>query len=54
LILSPRRMVDVMIKHDLHRLPVVNAVDKVVGVIYLRDRYNVIVKTLLEDKKEGA
>jgi CBS domain-containing protein len=48
------KCLDVMIKHNLQRLPVINADKKVVGVMYLRDIYNAVVKTLLEDEKEGA
>jgi CBS domain-containing protein len=38
-----------MVKHNLQRIPVINKEGKVVGMVYIRDIYYTIVKTLLED-----
>ncbi len=45
---------DLIIKHNLQRVPVLNKEKKVVGIIYVRDLYHAIVKVLLDDKGEGA
>ncbi|GMT46453.1 hypothetical protein MNBD_NITROSPIRAE03-831 [hydrothermal vent metagenome] len=45
---------DLIIKHNLQRVPVLNKDKKVVGIIYVRDLYHAIVKVLLDDKGEGV
>ncbi len=45
---------DLIIKHNLQRVPVLNKEKKVVGIIYVRDLYHAIVKVLLDDKEEGV
>ncbi|NOZ25010.1 MAG: CBS domain-containing protein [Nitrospirae bacterium] len=42
---------DFIVKHNLQRVPVVNKERKVVGIIYVRDLYNAIVKVLMNDKE---
>ncbi len=42
---------DFIVKHNLQRVPVVDREKRVVGIIYVRDLYNAIVKVLLNDKE---
>ena len=42
---------DFFVKHNLQRLPVVNGQKQVVGMIYIRDIYYALVKTLFEGKE---
>jgi len=39
---------DMMVKHNLQRVPVVNKDGKVLGIVYVRDLYYALVKTLLD------
>lgn len=39
---------DFIVKHNIQRLPVLGAEKKVVGIIYLRDIYYAIVKTMFD------
>jgi len=39
---------DIMVKNNLQRIPVVDKDRKVVGIVYVRDLYYALVKTLLE------
>ena len=39
---------DLLIKKNLQRLPVVNQENKVVGIVYIRDLYNVISKLFVD------
>ncbi|VAX30491.1 hypothetical protein MNBD_NITROSPIRAE02-1682 [hydrothermal vent metagenome] len=43
---------DLVVKHGLHRLPVLNGEKKVVGMIYIRDLYQAIVQALFEKEEE--
>lgn len=43
---------DFFVQHNLQRLPVVNTDKKVVGMIYIRDIYYALVKTLFDDGRE--
>lgn len=40
---------DFIVNHNIQRIPVVNSTKKVVGIIYLRDIYYAIVKTMFDD-----
>lgn len=42
---------DLVVKHNLQRIPVLNKDGKVIGIVYVRDLYYAIVKALLE--KDG-
>ncbi len=42
---------DLLIKHNLQRLPVLSEQKKVVGMIYIRDLYYAIVKVLFEGEE---
>jgi len=44
---------DLIVKHNLQRVPVMNKEKKVVGIIYVRDLYNAIVKVLLDEEVEN-
>ncbi len=39
---------DLMVRHNLQRVPVVNKEKRVTGIVYVRDLYYAIVKALLE------
>ncbi len=41
---------DLIVKHNLQRVPVVNKAKEVVGIVYVRDLYYAIVKALLEEE----
>ncbi len=43
---------DLIVKHNLQRLPVLDREKRVVGIVYVRDLYYAIVKALFE-KEEG-
>jgi len=43
---------DLVVKHSLQRLPVLNKDKKVIGMIYIRDLYQAIVQALLDKDKE--
>ncbi len=43
---------DMMVKHNLQRIPVINKDKRVVGIVYVRDLYYAIVKALLEKEDE--
>jgi len=45
--------VDLMIKHDIKRVPVVDQTGKVVGMIYERDVFNAITNAMFDDRPEG-
>jgi len=45
---------DHMIKHNMTRVPVVNENDRVVGVVYELDLFNIIVDVLLEMQKKSG
>jgi CBS domain-containing protein len=45
--------VDLMIKHDIKRVPVVDQTGKVVGMIYERDVFNTITNAMFDDRPEG-
>jgi len=46
------KSVDLMLKYKIHSLPVLDAAGKVVGTVYERDLFYVIVKAMLD--KEGG
>ncbi len=41
---------DLIVKHNLQRVPVVDKQKKVVGIVYVRDLYYAIIKVLLEEE----
>lgn len=43
-----------IIKHNLHRLPVMDSSGHVRGMIFIRDIYNALVKSMLKDNVEGG
>ncbi len=43
---------DLVVKHGLHRLPVLDRDKKVVGMIYIRDLYQAIVQALFEKEEK--
>ena len=45
--------VDLMIKHDIKRVPVLDQSGKVVGMIYERDVFNTITNAMFDDRPEG-
>jgi len=45
--------VDLMIKHDIKRVPVLDQSGKVVGMIYERDVFNTITNAMFDDPPEG-
>lgn len=47
------KCLDIMLHHEINRLPVVGRQQKVTGVIYLRDLYYAVIKTLLDNNKGG-
>jgi CBS domain-containing protein len=51
---SMMECVDLMIKKNIKRLPVLDRDGKVVGMIYERDVFNVITKAMLDVDKEGT
>jgi len=42
---------DFVVRHNLQRLPVLNEQNQVVGIIYIRDIYYALVKTLFDEKE---
>ncbi|RJQ47128.1 MAG: CBS domain-containing protein [Nitrospiraceae bacterium] len=46
--------VDHMIKHNVKRLPVLNKESKVVGMLYERDLFFVITRSMLDENSGGA
>jgi CBS domain-containing protein len=42
---------DLMIKKNMQRLPVVNKEDKVVGIVYIRDIFNVISQIFVDQSE---
>jgi CBS domain-containing protein len=46
--------VDLMIKHNVMRLPVLDPAGKVVGIIYERDVFNVITNAMLDESPGGG
>ncbi|MCJ7499889.1 CBS domain-containing protein [bacterium] len=49
---SLMKCVDQMIKNKVHRLPVLDDSNKVVGMLYERDVFFIIVKAMLEEGKD--
>ncbi|MBF0464572.1 MAG: CBS domain-containing protein [Nitrospirae bacterium] len=47
------KCLDILLKHNVRRLPVVNGQNQVIGIIHIRDLYNVVIKTLLDDEWGG-
>ncbi|MEO5356245.1 MAG: CBS domain-containing protein [Nitrospirae bacterium YQR-1] len=47
------KCLDIILKHNVGRLPVVNTQNQVIGMIHLRDLYNVVIKTLLDNETGG-
>ena len=45
--------VDLMIKHDIKRVPVLDQSGKVVGMIYERDVFNTITNAMFDDRPGG-
>ncbi len=41
---------DFLVRYNLQRLPVVNKEKKVVGIVYVRDLYYALIKTLFEEE----
>jgi CBS domain-containing protein len=51
---SMMECVDLMIKHNVKRLPVLDQSGKVIGMIYERDVFDAITSSMLDKKQGGA